>query len=333
MPAHAPDVLIVTEHYDRTADFLIPFLEEAGFSWVRWDPGSVPIKARVGMGFDGAQWSNIQVTGDDDLRIELNKVGVVWYRRPSATYAPSDVPTEDIGTFLNRECAEFVGNLWRCIGRPIVNDPLLGDRASHKAVQLTDAQRLGFRTPRTYMGNDPEAIRALWRQTGGRMVVKGFFATIVDLEEEGERSLFTTPVEEGDLADDATLAACPSIWQEHIDKKVEIRATVLGDQVLAAEIHSQESEKAKHDWRNLDLDNTPHYPHRLPDEVAERCVSLVRDLGLHFGALDLIFTPQDQYVFLEINPFGQWAWVQEMCGLPLAEAHCSLFRELIDGVR
>jgi hypothetical protein len=53
--------------------------------------------------------------------------------------------------------------------------------------------------------------------------------------------------------------------------------------------------------------------------------------GLFYGAIDLIRTLDGTYVFLEMNPFGQWAWVQDLCGLPLAEAHCQLFRMLIDG--
>ena len=57
-----------------------------------------------------------------------------------------------------------------------------------------------------------------------------------------------------------------------------------------------------------------------------RCAS-----GLFYGAIDLIRTVDGTYVFLEMNPFGQWAWVQDLCGLPLAEAHCRLFRLLIDG--
>jgi hypothetical protein len=59
-------------------------------------------------------------------------------------------------------------------------------------------------------------------------------------------------------------------------------------------------------------------------------IRLVSESKLHFGAMDLILTPSDEYVFIENNPFGQWAWMQNMCGLPLAEGHCDLFRQLIN---
>jgi glutathione synthase/RimK-type ligase-like ATP-grasp enzyme len=47
---------------------------------------------------------------------------------------------------------------------------------------------------------------------------------------------------------------------------------------------------------------------------------LVKKLGLEFGALDLIVTPDNEYVFVEINPNGQWAWIQQLCPeIPMRE--------------
>jgi glutathione synthase/RimK-type ligase-like ATP-grasp enzyme len=57
----------------------------------------------------------------------------------------------------------------------------------------------------------------------------------------------------------------------------------------------------------------------------------VQAYRLFYGAVDLILAEDGTYVFLELNPFGQWAWIQDLCGLPIAEAHCQLFRLLIDG--
>ena len=128
-----------------------------------------------------------------------------------------------------------------------------------------------------------------------------------------------------------SLRACPSIWQEYISKHVEIRATVFGHTVLAAEIHSQQSETSRHDWRRYDLEHTPYLPHVLPAEMQAKCIKLLQTFGLFYGAIDLIRTADGTYVFLEVNPFGQWAWVQDLCGLPIAEAHCQLFRLLMDG--
>ena len=90
---------------------------------------------------------------------------------------------------------------------------------------------------------------------------------------------------------------------------MEIRVTVFGHSVLAAEIHAQQSDKSRHDWHHDDLEHTPYLPHALPGEVQVRCIQFLQAFGLFYGAIDLIHTVDGAYVFLEMNPFGQWAWV------------------------
>lgn len=108
--------------------------------------------------------------------------------------------------------------------------------------------------------------------------------------------------------------------QEYISKRVELRVTVVGSRVFAAEIHSQVNSSTKHDWRRYDLDRTPHMRHPLPPSVEACCVQLVQTLRLNFGAIDMIVTPSGEYVFLEINGNGQWGWIEDLTGLPIADA-------------
>ena len=53
-------------------------------------------------------------------------------------------------------------------------------------------------------------------------------------------------------------------------------------------------------------------------------VLLVRRLGLHYGTIDMVLTPDGRYVFLEINPNGQYLWIEKQSGLPITEAVCDL---------
>ena len=101
--------------------------------------------------------------------------------------------------------------------------------------------------------------------------------------------------------------------------KVELRITVVGKNVFAAEIHSQQKEATRHDWRR-DALALEHRNHPLPDDIKLKCIQLAKTFGLEFGAIDMILTPDGRYVFLEINPNGQWAWIEETTGLPISEA-------------
>ena len=83
--------------------------------------------------------------------------------------------------------------------------------------------------------------------------------------------------------------------------------------MFTVEIHSQDVPDAQHDWRRVDATALRHTPYDLPSQVAQKCIALTRQLGLAFGAIDLILTPEGKYIFLEINPNGQWAWIEQMC--------------------
>ena len=120
---------------------------------------------------------------------------------------------------------------------------------------------------------------------------------------------------------------CPFILQRYVKKRLEIRVTVVGTDVFAAEIHSQTSKRTEVDWRRYNHSITPYLIHALPEHVAQCCLALVDAMGLHFGAIDLILTPDDRYVFLEINPNGQYGWIEYLTGLPITQRLARLLVE------
>lgn len=100
--------------------------------------------------------------------------------------------------------------------------------------------------------------------------------------------------------------------------------TKPGDKVFPCAISSQNSQQTIEDWRRYDLPNTPHKPYALPMDLEQKCIALVKTLGLIFGCIDMIITPNNEYVFLEINPNGQWLWIEQLTGLPIAKALAEL---------
>ncbi len=117
------------------------------------------------------------------------------------------------------------------------------------------------------------------------------------------------------------------MFQEYVQKSFEVRVTAVGETIFAAAIHSQMSPRSRVDWRRYDLDHTPYEPHSLPRVIEEKCYKLMAILGLHYGALDFIVQPDGKYVFLEINPVGQWGWIEYLTGLPITEAIADLLIE------
>jgi glutathione synthase/RimK-type ligase-like ATP-grasp enzyme len=111
------------------------------------------------------------------------------------------------------------------------------------------------------------------------------------------------------MLDSVRLAPCQ--FQEYIQKQSELRVTVIGDDVFAAEIHSQAHEKTSIDWRHYDV-QIPYCKATLPSDMIERCLALTRSYNLNFSAMDLVLTPDGRYVFLENNPNGQFIFVENL---------------------
>ena len=105
-----------------------------------------------------------------------------------------------------------------------------------------------------------------------------------------------------------------SLVQEYIEKKIEIRSFYLVDKFYSMAIFSQESERTKIDFRNYDLEKPNRItPFKLPKNVETKLHKLMTNLKLESGSIDLIMTPSDDFVFLEVNPVGHFDWLSKNC--------------------
>jgi glutathione synthase/RimK-type ligase-like ATP-grasp enzyme len=197
-------------------------------------------------------------------------------------------------------------------------------RANDKAAQLSFAGRLGFEIPPTIITNDPAEALAFHREHDGNIVSKTFATHHIEGADREHRSdwwfLETRMVSHRRTAAYRTVQGCPSIFQAYVPKDVELRITLVGDQVFPCEIHSQATHHTRYDWRRYDLAHTPHREHALPSDVRERCKALLRGYGLCFGAVDMVKTPDGRYVFLELNTTAEYVWIEKLTGMPMSEA-------------
>jgi glutathione synthase/RimK-type ligase-like ATP-grasp enzyme len=201
-----------------------------------------------------------------------------------------------------------------------MNHPNANRVTRSKLLQLRLAARLGFKTPETRVTADPTEIRGLYHSWNGEMVAKLAGGQIVGETIYSQYIIFTTPVTPEYLADAGALAACPAIYQRRVAKQHELRVTVVGDEIFACRIDSQAREEARVDWRAAGYTALDHQPCELDASTADRCRVLLRTLGLETAGLDFIVTPEGETVFLEINAAGQWAWVEQETGMPIAAA-------------
>jgi glutathione synthase/RimK-type ligase-like ATP-grasp enzyme len=223
-----------------------------------------------------------------------------------------------------READWFIKGLIYCLDdkKPHVqwmNHPGRAQFAESKIFQLSVARTLGLRVPQTLVSNDPNAVRRFWDETQGRMIAKPLRLGYFDFGDR-QTCVFTTSISREHLLDDQAIQLAPVIYQELIPKACDIRVTIVGRELFAASIDSQSVPSARVDWRQSETEDLPHSVHQLPQDIQAKCLAYMDALGLSFGALDLVLTPDNEYVFLEVNSSGQWVWLEDKLNLPISEA-------------
>lgn len=251
--------------------------------------------------------------GADEL--VLDDIAAVWYRRAAIGAAlPDDMDRQHRDAALKESRATLLGMLESldCF----MMDPVSTVRAAeHKPRQLKRACELGLDVPRTLTTNDPEAARAFWDLCGGRVVVKALSSFAIYDEAGREQVVFTSQLRAEDLAHLDQLALAPMTFQEHLEKRVELRVTLIGERVFAAAVDSQALERSRIDWRKEGSQLLDAWdPYTLPAEVSAALLQLAARLGLSYGAADIVVTPDGRHVFLELNPAGEWFWLDDVFG-------------------
>ena len=109
--------------------------------------------------------------------------------------------------------------------------------------------------------------------------------------------------------------------QEFIDKAYELRITVAGSSAFAVKIDLQANPLTAVDWRNPTFITNINYSIvDINDALAEFCLKMAKKLGLQFGAFDFAVDKDGRIIFLEVNPNGQWYWIEERTGLKISNA-------------
>jgi len=252
-------------------------------------------------------------------RLDLAHVGAIWWRRPRPPDISADITRPGHRDFAANETQEALAGLWHALDAFWVNDPARDHVAHRKVYQLRIAQDSGLRIPATSITNDPDAARIFIDASGYRNVIcKSFAATEVEWRE-------TRLLTQEELARLDNVRYAPVIFQEYIAAVYDVRVTVVGEKMFAAAIYSQETDYPV-DFR-IDIANARIEAVELPDDVQRQIRELMSRLGLVYGAIDLRLTPDGDHVFLEINPAGQWLFVEHASQQPITAA---LARLLVD---
>src|SRR3989338_1808589 len=160
-----------------------------------------------------------------------------------------------------------------------------------KAYQLQMAQQIGFTIPFTFISTSLKESKKVFGDCQTNIIYKPFLPPEITAKDKKGKPkplmLYTTVIKKDDFVNFETDYATPNIFQEYVPKKKEVRITVIGRAVFAAECDSQKGELSKHDWRK-DIYRLPFNSHQLPPKISDQCFRLMRKLGLNYCTIDMI---------------------------------------------
>jgi glutathione synthase/RimK-type ligase-like ATP-grasp enzyme len=298
---------VLTVPIDPTADMVLTHLRADGVPFLRVDPADFPTT----MGLRAELTKGVWVT--DLGAVRLDDVRSVYYRRPGRFAFDPCIPTEMLLWCEGQARFGFWGVL-ESLPAQWINDPALVLRAEYKPYQLAQAAASDLDVPRSLVTNEPDAVGEFADGCPNGVITKALYArTPRTVDGEPTGAIYTEFVPPSRYAD-REIATTAHLFQERLVKIHDVRVTVVDDTVFATEIHNP----GELDWRRSHH-GAIYRDHRLPAEVLRGVRRLMDGLGLRFGALDFVLTERG-YVFIEINPNGQWGWIENRTGQPISRA-------------
>jgi glutathione synthase/RimK-type ligase-like ATP-grasp enzyme len=332
------DVLIVSSLSERYYyDAFVKICEHRGIHVGILDPEHfVETRGLLDVELDGlTPYGHIELVrlGDDantTVQAPIENIRAAWYLRVNRKTRVRDI-IDPQQRFIWNETLCAVHALLSVLPCPWINTFESLDRlASNKLLQQQHAHAAGLRTPKTRMSNDPEPVTTFANAHNG-LLLKSIGYTSLDPQDE--LVLYSERFDLTEIAQsEAAIRACAIYAQEYISKKYEYRVMFIDGEILACRIDSQASRKTETDWRHYDFANVAHTATELPLDVRDQITAFMNAIGLRYGALDLIETPSGEFVFLEVNPSGQWEWISKLAGLPIADAIATMFERIIQRV-
>jgi glutathione synthase/RimK-type ligase-like ATP-grasp enzyme len=305
-------LLLVTNRRDITMDYIVAEVRRRNIPYFRVNTELLPQSLCTMDSHPRTAWS---ITLDGKT-IRGDQVTGAYFRRPGAPIVPDEVVDPGERAYIEAEWSSFLKSLYTRLDACWLNAPARIFLAEDKPLQLLMAHEIGFNVPAVVITNDIRSARQITRV--GQAIGKPLRQAV--LAGERERVIFTKRLDTLDDGQARAMVLTPFIVQAEVVKKYDVRVTVVGERLFATAIWSQEHSETEVDWRQGSRPDLRHEKINLPVEIERQCLELVSRLGLRYGAIDLICDRQGKLWFLEINPNGQWAWIENLTGYPIASA-------------
>lgn len=309
-----------------TVDRVFEALAERGADPVRLDTDLFPGQIRLSSYFG-------DTTGDYSLdwqgrELKLDSIAAVWLRKIGSARLDENLDPKYRQICINESGAALLGFLDGLAGAFWMDPYWSVASAEDKVRQLRLAQQAKLLIPKTIITNCPEKAKRFINDLEGNVIGKLLRPTAVSMG-AAEGFMYTSRIREEDIRDLNLLKFCPMVFQEYVPADGELRVVYVAGKFFCGEVVIEKNPSGQPDWRRKD--NQGFWkPGEIPPELSRRTGDFMNLMGLNFGALDFIRRPDGKYIFLEVNPCGEWGMLERDLQLPISQAIASaLFEHVI----
>ncbi len=311
-------ILAISYEGEEHTEGVVRLLEAEGREVVQIDLADFPMKNGLTLSWSNGADAHYMIHTARGV-VDLRRARVGWWRRVRPFMVHPDIKRSLDVAFVQSETSQAVNGMLDALPCVWVNPREQDSSAHHKPYQWEIAQQVGLRVPRTLVTSNPDEARKFIEEIGvGAVVFKAFLASTQDWRE-------TRLVESCDVDRLELVKYAPVIFQEYI-QGVDLRITVVGKSIFTAEIDARQT-RYPVDMRMV-VGEAAVKPITLSAELNKRLLALQKRLQLVYGAIDMRRTPEGEYYFLEVNPAGQWHFVEQRTGLPITKAMADLLASL-----
>lgn len=252
-------------------------------------------------------------------------INSIWFRRPSKRLIDVEFTNEylleDLG--LKKKIIRDVKNndrIYKEFFADRISDLKLGSydiTGLNKPMVLSLASEIGLVIPNTLITNQKSDVVDFLYENNSSIINKALYEPFVYSLKNEDYWISNKTIEINSKKYIPNTFGV-SLFQEKIIKKYEIRSFYINRKFYSACIFSQDNDKTQLDFRNYDF-NKPNriVPYKLPNSIEEKLTKLMGMLNLNTGSIDLIKSQNGEFIFLEVNPVGQYDFISKPCNFEI----------------
>lgn len=297
-------ILIISNSTDFTTDYVCHELNKFTANYLRINRDNFQ---EYKIDFNLLDETLTIVIKGNKYKISNDSLKSVYYRAPTflrETFSKNKTIEEQL---YSSQWIAFIRNLSIFENAKWINNPNNTFKAENKITQLVYAKRCGFNIPSTHVLNCLEFCNV----QNEHYMVKSLDTAIFKIDDSHEGFVYSNAVNKDELLH-SDLSIAPIILQNYLDPKIDIRVTVVENKTYSVKI-LKDNNGVEGDWRKYKNDIS-FLPIELPNDINDKCITIVKNLNLIFGGIDLIYH-NNNYYFIEVNPTGEWGWLIESSNL------------------